>query len=55
MSATNDTNGSVPLGWILLFILITLGATLGVIYYAGGGQFSASVILPAIGGFGLLG
>lgn len=48
MSATNDTDGSVPLGWVLLFILLAIGATFGVIYYAGGGDFSASVVLPAV-------
>ncbi|WP_336362224.1 hypothetical protein [Halalkalicoccus salilacus] len=48
MSTTDDTDGSVPFGWVLLFILLTIGATFGVIYYAGGGEFSAGVVLPAV-------
>jgi hypothetical protein len=45
MSATDDSGG-VPLGWVLLFVLIALGATFGVILYAGGGDFG--VVLPPV-------
>ncbi len=49
MSTTDDADGSVPFGWVLLFILLALGATIGAIYYAGGGQFTTGVVLPAVG------
>ena len=48
MSTTNDADGSVPLSWVLLFVLLAIGAALGVIYYVGGGNFSAGVVLPAV-------
>jgi len=34
-----DSDNSVPLGWILLFILLVLGATAAAITFVGGSLF----------------
>ncbi|MFT4891042.1 MAG: hypothetical protein ACI9YT_001964 [Halobacteriales archaeon] len=35
-SMATATDGSVPVSWIVLFLLLAIGAGLGVILYAGG-------------------
>jgi len=34
-------NGSVPLSWIVVFVLLALGAGIGAIYLVGGSIFTA--------------
>lgn len=34
-----DRENSVPLGWILLFVLLVIGATYAAISFVGGGIF----------------
>lgn len=40
----DDADNSVPLSWVLLFILLALGLTAAAVLYAGGGQFG--LLLP---------
>ena len=46
MSTANETDGSVPIGWILAFVLLALGTTAAALFYVTGGEFG--LVLPPL-------